>query len=150
MSQLEPMQEINMLDAVASEGAEVHEYDPKLTVPFYPDHAISEATAVFIILSLVSVLCIFFPVILDIKANPMVTPAGSKPEWYYLFLYAFLHFVPPLVGVLAPLVGVGILFFLPFLDRNPERNPRHRIVAITGAILLLAVIGILTIVGYLE
>ncbi|MCL4498873.1 MAG: hypothetical protein M1335_01345 [Chloroflexi bacterium] len=121
---------------------------PEKTIPFFPDHFISEATAVFLMLCVLTVLCIFFPAFLDIKANPSVTPLGSKPEWYFLFLYAFLHFVPPLVSVLAPIVGVILLVFLPFLDRSPERAPNKRIVAISGSMIILTMILILSYVGY--
>ncbi|MCL5291515.1 MAG: hypothetical protein M1548_03170 [Actinobacteria bacterium] len=124
--------------------------DAEKTVPFFPDHAISEATAVFLMLSFITFLVIFFPAHLDVKANPMVTPAGSKPEWYYFAFYAFLRLVPPLVGVLVPVIGTGLLFFLPWLDRNPERAPGERVFAMFGSLVLLAIVVILTLIGYLE
>ena len=135
----------------ASEG-EIPETSEKReetrTIPFYPDLAISEATAVFWILSALSFLVIFFPAQLEVKANPMVTPAGSKPEWYFLFLYAFLRFVPPAIGVMAPIIGTGLLFLLPWLDRNPERSPDKRVLALLGGTILLTIIAVLTVIGY--
>jgi len=134
----------------------IHEHDhyaewgDQPTVRFFPEHFTSEVTAMFLILALYTVLCILLPAGLDIKADPMATPTGSKPEWYFLFLYAFLHFVPPLVGTLAPAVGLGALIFLPWIDRNPERAPRKRMVAIIGSLVLLVAIVALSILGMME
>ncbi len=133
------------------EGSEARvERDLLKTIPFYPDLAISEATAIFWTLCLLSFLVIFFPAQLEVKANPMITPAGSKPEWYFLFLYAFLRFVPPAIGVLTPIIGLGLLLLLPWLDRNRERSPNKRILALLGGAVLFAVIAVLTAIGYSE
>lgn len=45
-----------------------------------------------------------------IKADPSVSPAHIKPEWYFLFAYAILRSVPnKLLGVL--LIGFALVFF---------------------------------------
>ena len=55
-----------------------------------------------------------------IKANPIVTPIHIKPEWYFLFAYAILRAIPnKLGGVIALLISILILLFLPFLS-NPK------------------------------
>lgn len=126
------------------------EWGDQPTIRFFPEHFTSEVTAMVLMLSVYTVLCIFFPAPLDIKADPMATPEGSKPEWYFLFLFAYLHFVPPIVGTFTPVVGTVLLMLLPWLDRNPERAPRKRMVAIVGSIVLLGVIVGLSILGYLE
>jgi len=119
-------------------------------VPFYPNQAISSLTASFIIMSLLTVLTIFLPAGLQAKADPNLTPAHVKPEWPFLFLYEFLHFVPTIVGLLAPLAAIAALVALPFLDRNPERAPRKRLLAIAGCFVVVSVIGFATVSGYLE
>lgn len=120
------------------------------SVPFYPDHFISEATSMVWIVTLISVLTIFLPAGLESKANPLVTPVGVKPEWYFLFLFAFLHYVPAIVGVLTPIVGGALLVMLPFLDRNPEIKLSKRKIAIASLAVILTVIVILSFVGYLK
>ncbi|MFQ6001220.1 MAG: cytochrome bc complex cytochrome b subunit, partial [Anaerolineae bacterium] len=66
------------------------------------------------------------------------------------FLYQFVKKVPPLVGVSAPLVGTLFLILLPFLDRNEERHPRKRTIAIAlGTVAVMALLG-LTVWGYLS
>lgn len=126
------------------------EWGDQPTIRFFPEHFTSEVTAMVLMLALYTALCIFHPAPLDIKADPMATPEGSKPEWYFLFLFAYLHFVPPLVGTFTPMVGVAVLMFLPWLDRNPERAPRKRMFAIIASVLLLIAIVVLSIVGVLE
>lgn len=134
----------------ALDTAHAEEWGDQPTIRFFPEHFLSEVTAMFLVFALLTALCIFLPAELDIKANPMATPSGSKPEWYFLFLYAYLHFVPPIVGTFTPMVGMALLALLPFLDRNPERRPSKRPVAIISSIVLLIVIVALSILGLLE
>lgn len=117
------------------------------TMRFFPDHFLSEATAMLVLLSLYAVLAIFMPAGLDIKASPLATPTGIKPEWYFLFLYAVLHYVPVVVGVMGSLAGFVFLAAIPWIDRNPSRKPRTRIFAISASILLMVGIVVLTIIG---
>lgn len=119
-------------------------------VKFYPDHFITEATTMILVVCLISFLIIFFPAGLESKSSAFITPNAIKPEWYFLFLYALLHYVPELVGVLLPAVGVGALFALPFLDKNPETHPFKRKIAMTVFAVIVALIVALTLIGYFE
>jgi quinol-cytochrome oxidoreductase complex cytochrome b subunit len=126
------------------------EWEGQPTIRFFPDHFISEGTAMILLLCLYSVLCIFFPAFLEVRSNPAVTPTGSKPAWYFLFLYQFLHFVPPLVGTLTPMALLVLLGAWPFLDRNPSRKPRRRVFALTLAAVTVITILTLTYLGAME
>jgi len=78
------------------------------------------------------------------KADPFTTPEHIKPEWYFLAAYQFLkiaeklsflgNWAPKLVGVLGQGLGILLLFSIPFIDRNPERNPLKRKLAISAGI----------------
>lgn len=54
-----------------------------------------------------------------ISANPLVTPLHIQPEWYFLFAYAILRSIPrKFGGVMALLMSILILLFLPLIKRN--------------------------------
>src|SRR2546423_15578395 len=66
---------------------------------------------------------------LEAIADPGTTTYTPVPEWFFLPLDELLVLVPqqliPLVLVL-PTGGVLLLLALPFIDRDPERNPFER------------------------
>jgi quinol-cytochrome oxidoreductase complex cytochrome b subunit len=126
------------------------EWEGQETIRFFPDHFISEATTMILLLCLYSVLAIFLPAYLESRANPAVTPVGSKPAWYFLFLYQYLHFVPPLVGTITPVALLVLLGAWPWIDRNPSRKPRKRIIALVFAAIVVTIIMTLTIMGAVE
>lgn len=126
------------------------EWGDQPTIPFFPHHALSELTSLILLLSLYTLLAVFMPTHLDITANPAVTPEGSKPEWYFLFLFEFLHYVTPLIGTLVPVVGLAFLALIPWIDRNPERAYVKRGLALTMCGLLMTGIVALSILGALE
>lgn len=117
------------------------------SVPFFPDHFVSQVTAVLWVICLISVLTIFSPAGLESKADPLHTPSGVKPEWYFLFLYSLLRFVPPSLGVLALMAGGILLTLLPFLDRNPDIEFARRKLALASCAALLAAIVALSFIS---
>ncbi len=73
---------------------------------------------------------LFYPMILIdpenfIPANPLVTPTHIQPEWYFLPIYAILRSIPnKLGGVVALIISIAILYFLPFLPKEWKRSRR--------------------------
>ncbi len=81
-------------------------------------------------------------------ANPNLTPEPSKAPWYFAGLQELLSRFDPLVaGILVPTGGVLVLALLPYLDRNPSTEARHRKFAVLLFSALLAVAVGLTIIG---
>ncbi|HIE26344.1 TPA: hypothetical protein EYP66_03570 [Candidatus Poribacteria bacterium] len=104
-------------------------------IPFFPNHLLKEVIAIFIILGILFTLAIFLPFKLHEKADPLITPEGIKPEWYFLWVYQALKYFPPkmlfltgkAVGVILMFVALVFLQFVwPILDNSPERHPRRR------------------------
>ncbi|MHB8891042.1 MAG: cytochrome b N-terminal domain-containing protein, partial [Candidatus Limnocylindrales bacterium] len=119
--------------------------------PFFPHYLIDELVAWYVILAILVILASLFPAGLEGQANPLETPAHTKPEWYYLGVYELLKLVPiKVVGILMPIVGVGVLVVWPFLDRSPEVLVRRRKVVVGAATLVLAGLVALTIWGYVS
>jgi menaquinol-cytochrome c reductase cytochrome b/c subunit len=123
---------------------------PDDSIPFFPDHARTEAyvaLGVLVLIVIIGVLGQISPIGLEDPADPMNTPDHTKPEWYFLFLYQFLKYVPKTVGVMTPIIGVLILLFWPFLDRKREDSPQSRRRRTIGVIAFLAFFVILTALG---
>lgn len=81
-------------------------------------------------------------------ANPLVTPAHIKPEWYFLFAYAILRSIPnKLGGVLALLFSILVLIVFPFLHTSKQRALTFRPLAQIMFWLLTADVFILTWIG---
>nr|BAN05003.1 cytochrome b [Cynops pyrrhogaster] len=83
-----------------------------------------------------------------IPANPLMAPPHIKPEWYFLFAYAILRSIPnKLGGVIALLMSILILAFVPMLHTSKQRSLTFRPTSQTLFWLLVANTLILTWIG---
>ena len=98
---------------------------PVATVPFFPDFALRDLFAWTVALAVLAALAAFYPWELGLKADPFAAaPAGIRPEWYFLWEFQTLKYVPAsafgingellVVGALG--IGAALLLALPFLD----------------------------------
>ena len=71
-------------------------------------------------------------------ADPTVTPAHIKPEWYFIFVYFALKVMPMQVGM-SVLMILGLLFvFWPFIDEFfRKRIPNLKIHYVVGSAAIL-------------
>src|SRR5205807_2144100 len=95
---------------------------------------------------------ILFGAELGPKADPTTTTYTPRPEWYFFFLFELLRVVKPPALVFMATVGIPticlvLLIILPFIDRNPERNPLKRPIATLTGITVIAAMAYLTIEG---
>ncbi len=101
-------------------------------VPFHPYYTVKDAFGLGVYLIPFTLMVFFAPDYLGhadnyIPADPLVTPAHIVPEWYFLPFYAILRAIPDkLLGVVAMIVAIAILFVLPWLDRSKVRSARFR------------------------
>lgn len=117
---------------------------------FYPRQVYMDAMVMLGVFVLVAVLAwtVEFP--LADRADPADHTFTPVPEWYFLFFYQFLKYMsgplePLATWVLPGLFILGLLLW-PFLDRNPERRPSSRPMALAaGAVFLLVVFALLGI-----
>ncbi|HKB16893.1 MAG TPA: hypothetical protein VKF62_12570, partial [Planctomycetota bacterium] len=126
--------------------------------PFFPHHVLREAFVANLALGLLFLLAILDPVGLGPKADPLVTPPGVKPEWYFLPIYQMQKYVPQgvlgiegrTIGLFLSLVPPPLLLLLPFIDRSPERRPsRRKGVIVLGLLALLSAV-LLGVLGHLS
>jgi cytochrome b6 len=122
---------------------------------FVPNFLLRDLMGWYIALGLLAALAAMFPWELGVKADPFApTPAGIKPEWYFLFLFQTLKLIPGHVlwiegeqlGVL--LFGFGALLWVlvPFLATEAESR-RTRIITSLGGAVVLYILG-MTIWGW--
>nr|AGJ98081.1 apocytochrome b [Glomus sp. DAOM 240422] len=101
-------------------------------VPFYPYYVFKDIVGFFVFFLILSIFVFFFPNALghpdnSIPANPMQTPISIVPEFYLLPFYAILRAIPnKLLGVVAMLAAIFILFLLPYLESSRVRSSAFR------------------------
>ncbi len=91
---------------------------------FWPDHATTELMIGVIIMYLLTILALVFPVSLGEPANPNVTPAHIKPEWYFYFNFRLLKMTSLKLSVITTMFIGGIAFFWPFIEELISRKRR--------------------------
>ncbi len=136
------------LHAESSEGQK--------TMPFFPNFLLRDLLLWLIVLNLLAILAVFFPWELGKKADAFApAPAGIRPEWYFLFMFQTLKFIPgklwildgEVLGIL--LFGVGGLLWtlVPFWDRTSARGEQNRFITYIGIFVVFYII-LLTILGW--
>jgi cytochrome b6 len=129
---------------------------PARTMPFLPNFLLRDLVGWLSVLAVLAALAAFFPAELGKKADPFASaPAGIKPEWYFMFMFQTLKYLPAtimriegeIVGVLAFGIGGLFLLLLPFLDRRAARGDRTRLFTWIG-LAIIAYMIVLTYLGY--
>uniref|UniRef100_P41288 Cytochrome b n=5 Tax=Eschrichtius robustus TaxID=9764 RepID=CYB_ESCRO len=101
-------------------------------IPFHPYYTIKDMLGALLLILTLLMLTLFAPDLLGdpdnyTPANPLSTPTHIKPEWYFLFAYAILRSIPnKLGGVLALLLSILILAFIPMLHTSKQRSMMFR------------------------
>ena len=122
--------------------------------PFFPYAIMKDSTMALITVGVIVLMSILFGAELGPKADPTTTTYTPRPEWYFFFLFELLRVVkPPDLVFLAtmgiPTLCLVLLLMLPFFDRNPERNPLRRPIAMVAGIATIAAMAYLTVLGAL-
>nr|YP_009164778.1 cytochrome b [Nevromus exterior]AKA94256.1 cytochrome b [Nevromus exterior] len=93
-------------------------------IPFHPYFSFKDLIGFLILIMFLTLLTLMNPYLLGdpdnfTPANPLVTPVHIQPEWYFLFAYAILRSIPnKLGGVIALVMSIAILFFMPLIKSN--------------------------------
>lgn len=123
---------------------------------FWPDSIFKDlvmATAIFLVLIL---LATFVGVPTEPKADPSDTSYVPRPEWYFLFLFKFLALYGqiPVIGkiewlatVVVPLIAIGLLILLPFIDKGTHRYYGKRVFAIGVMAIVVVSMATLTLMA---
>jgi quinol-cytochrome oxidoreductase complex cytochrome b subunit len=125
---------------------------------FVPNFLLRDLIGWILVIGVLAALAAIFPWELGHKADAFApAPTGIKPEWYFLFMFQTLKYLPAkifvidgeVLGVLAFSLGGLALFLVPFLNRAPGHTTRKRVFQIVGILVVLFMV-VMTIVGYLS
>ena len=122
--------------------------------PFFPYTVAKDGAMACLVLAIIITMSLALGAELGPKADPTSTTYTPRPEWYFFFPFELLRIIKPPALVFIATVGIptiwmALLILLPFIDRNPERNPLKRPIATLAGILVIAGMAYLTIEGAL-
>jgi len=128
------------------------------TMHFLPNFLLRDLVGWLSALAILAALAAYYPTELGQKADPFApAPIGIKPEWYFMFMFKTLKYLPSyilgiegeIVGVVGFGVGGLVLLLIPFLDRRTARGEPSRLFTWIGIAIILYMIA-LTYLGYTE
>jgi cytochrome b6 len=129
---------------------------PARVMPFVPNFLLRDVVGWLSALAILAALAAYFPAELGKKADPFLpAPAGIKPEWYFMFMFQTLKYLPShILGIEGEIVGIlgfglGGLFLLliPVLDRRTARGQPSRLFTWIGIAIILFMV-LFTVLGY--
>jgi len=127
------------------------------TIPFFPNFLLRDLLGWTVALGILAAIAALFPWELGTKADPFApAPIGIKPEWYFVYMFQTLKYIPAkigfidgeVVGILAFGVMAVLLLLVPFLDKKSSQGQQSRWPTVVG-ILAIGYILIMTALAYL-
>ena len=114
----------------------------------WPHLLAAEFVASLVCLTFTFVFSIFVNAPLLQLANVNQTPNPSKAPWYFLGLQELLTmFHPMIAGVTIPGVGLILMIFAPYVDKNPSNKPEDRKFVISLMTIHIMFWAVLVIIG---
>jgi ubiquinol-cytochrome c reductase cytochrome b subunit len=131
---------------------EYHELTKKEGVPFFPAAVWKDLCFSALILVAVAACAIYFgPFGPSGRPDPTIIQTAPRPDFFFLWLYAVLSFLPPSMETPALLIGpviiLGGLLLLPFVFGEGEKSWRRRPIALLSILLIAVTLGELTHLG---
>jgi hypothetical protein len=137
-----------LLTVVKSGSIQEVKASPVDKVHTWPHLLAAEFVAALACLAFTFVFSIFVNAPLLQLANTNQTPNPSKAPWYFLGLQELLTMFHPMVaGVTIPGVGLIVLIFAPYIDKNPSNKPEDRKFATSLMTIHLMFWAVLVIIG---
>jgi ubiquinol-cytochrome c reductase cytochrome b subunit len=133
---------------------EYHELTKTSGAPFVPYAVWKDMFfAAFILFAVAACAFYFGPFGPSGMPDPTVIQTAPRPDYFFLWLYGLLSYLPPSLEtpalLIGPVVAIGFLVLLPFLSGEGEKSWRRRPIAVLTVLLIAIVLGTLThLAGY--
>jgi ubiquinol-cytochrome c reductase cytochrome b subunit len=126
-----------------------HELTKKDGVPFYPGAVYKDLFfGAFIILAIAGCAIYFGPFGPSGPPDPTIIQTAPRPDYFFLWLYAVLSFLPPEMEtpalLIGPVVGIAALILLPFVFGEGEKSWKRRPIAVLTILLVAVALGTFT------
>jgi ubiquinol-cytochrome c reductase cytochrome b subunit len=128
---------------------EYHELTKKNGVPFVPGAVWKDLCfSAFILLAVAACAVYFGPFGPSGRPDPTIIQTAPRPDFFFLWLYAVLSFLPPSMETPVLLIGPVIvllgLLLLPFVFGEGEKSWRRRPIAVLSILLVAVALGSFT------
>ena len=131
---------------------EYHELTRRDGIPFVPGAVWKDVIfSGFVLLSIVACAVVLGPFGPGGQPDPTIIQTAPHPDYFFLWLYALLSFLPPAaetpILLIGPAVGLAVLIALPFLAGEGEKSWKRRPIAVLTLLLAAVALGTLTHLG---
>ena len=128
---------------------EYHELTQKEGVPFVPNAVWKDIFfSGFILLAIIVCATHFGPFGPGGRPDPTIIQTAPRPDFFFLWLYALLSFLPPSaetpILLIGPAIGITVLLALPFVAGEGEKSWKRRPIAVLTIMLVAVGLGTLT------
>ncbi len=131
---------------------EYHELTKKDGMPFFPNAIWKDILfSGFILLSITVCAVHFGPFGPSGQPDPTIIQTVPRPDYFFLWLYALLSYLPPAaetpILLIGPVVAIIVLLALPFVAGEGEKSWKRRPVAVLSILIVAVALGTLTHLG---
>ncbi len=125
------------------------ETTPKMK--FIPQFLLRDLVGWLAALTVLAALAALYPWELGEKADPFApAPAGIRPEWYFVFMFQTLKYIPSrIIGMDGELLGIlffgllGLLLIVtPFISPYSRKQGRPNLLPIVGVVVLIYILAL--------
>jgi ubiquinol-cytochrome c reductase cytochrome b subunit len=131
---------------------EYRELTHKQGVPFVPNAIWKDILfSGFILLAIASCAIYFGPFGPSGQPDPTIIQTAPRPDFFFLWLYALLSFLPPSaetpILLIGPAIAIIVLLVLPLVAGEGEKSWKRRPIAVLTILLIAVALGTLTHLG---
>jgi cytochrome b6 len=136
----------------------------KKYMKFFPNFLLRDLLVWLIVLNILAILAVFFPDGIGVvhwpigtKADPFAPPPPIiRPEWYFMFAFQALKFLPAhvwffegeLFGILVFTIGGLVWALIPFLDKKSAAGQKSKFFTLFGVLVVLFMV-VMIFLGYI-